>query len=49
MRRLPVTGALLASSGILSLIGYAILGTQFGWPAVLDEPGTAALDRFVGG
>ncbi len=47
MRRLPVTGGLLAGSAILSLIGYAILGTQFGWPAVLDEPGTVALDRFV--
>ena len=43
MRRLPVAGALLAASGVLSLLGYAILGTQFGWPAVLDEPGTAAL------
>ncbi len=47
MRRLPVTGALLVASAVLSLLGYAILGTQFGWPAVLDEPGTAALDRFV--
>lgn len=47
MRRLPVAGALLAGSGVLSLVGYAILGTQFGWPAVLDEPGTVALDRFV--
>ncbi len=47
MRRLPVAGALLAGSGVLSLLGYAILGTQFGWPAVLDEPGTVALDRFV--
>lgn len=47
MRRLPVTGALLAGSAVLSLVGYAILGTQFGWPAVLDEPGTVALDRFV--
>jgi hypothetical protein len=47
MRRLPVTGALLAGSAVLSLVGYAILGTQFGWPAVLDEPGTAALDSFV--
>lgn len=47
MRRLTVTGALLVGSAILSLVGYAILGTQFGWPAVLDEPGTVALDRFV--
>lgn len=47
MRRLPVTGALLVGSAVLSLVGYAILGTQFGWPAVLDEPGTVALDRFV--
>ena len=47
MRRLPVAGALLAGSAVLSVVGYAILGTQFGWPAVLDEPGTVALDRFV--
>jgi hypothetical protein len=47
MRRLPFTGGLLAGSAVLSLIGYAILGTQFGWPAVLDEPGTVALDAFV--
>lgn len=47
MRRLPVTGALLAGSAVLSLVGYAILGTQFGWPAVLDEPATVALDAFV--
>ncbi len=47
MRRLPGTGALLIGSAVLSLVGYAILGTQFGWPAVLDEPGTSALDRFV--
>lgn len=47
MRRLPVTGGLLVASAVLSLVGYAILGTQFGWPAVLDEPGTVALDAFV--
>lgn len=47
MRRLPVTGALLIASSLLSVLGYLILGTQFGWPAVLDEPGTTALDAFV--
>lgn len=47
MRRLPVTGALLVGSSLLSVLGYLILGTQFGWPAVLDEPGTTALDAFV--
>ncbi|SDS51504.1 protein of unknown function [Friedmanniella luteola] len=47
MRRLPVAGALLVGSAVLSLVGYAVLGTKFGWPAVLDEPGTVALDRFV--
>jgi len=30
-----------------SLLGYLILGTQFGWPDVLDQPGTTALDAFV--
>ncbi|MFC5381472.1 DUF4386 domain-containing protein [Aquipuribacter nitratireducens] len=48
MRRLPATGGFLLASGVLALVGYAILGTQFGWPAVLDEPGTSALDDFVG-
>ncbi|WP_380163646.1 DUF4386 domain-containing protein [Jannaschia sp. R86511] len=47
MRRLPVTGGLLVGSAVLSLVGYAVLGTRFGWPAVLDEPGTVALDRFA--
>ena len=47
MRRVPVTGLLLVTSAVLSLIGYLVLGTRFGWPAVLDEPGTTALDAFV--
>jgi Domain of unknown function (DUF4386) len=29
------------------VMGHVVLGTQFGWPAVLDEPGTTALDAFV--
>lgn len=41
------TGAWLALSGVLSLLGYLILGTQFGWPDVLDQPGATALDAFV--
>lgn len=47
MRRLPVTGGLLVASSALSVLGYLILGTHFGWPAVLDEPGTTALGEFV--
>jgi hypothetical protein len=47
MRRASGTGALLVASGLLSIVGYVVLGTQFGWPAVLDEPGTTALDAFV--
>ncbi len=47
MRRMPVTGGLLIASAALSILGYLILGTQFGWPAVLDEPGVVALDAFV--
>ena len=47
MRRSRVTGGLLVASGVLSIGGYLVLGTQFGWPAVLDEPGTTALDAFV--
>ena len=47
MRRATGTGLLLIASALLSVGGYLILGTQFGWPAVLDEPGTTALDAFV--
>jgi hypothetical protein len=47
MRRPAVTGSLLIASAVLSIGGYLVLGTQFGWPAVLDEPGTTALDAFV--
>ena len=47
MRRPQGTGALLIASAVLSVCGYLVLGTQFGWPAVLDEPGTRALDAFV--
>ena len=42
-----VAGGGLVASALLSVVGYAILGTQFGWPDVLDEPGTSALDAFV--
>lgn len=45
--RRPVTGALLAASALLSVVGYIVLGTQFDWPGVLDEPGTTALDKYV--
>jgi Domain of unknown function (DUF4386) len=47
MRRSVPTGLLLVASAVLSIGGYLVLGTQFGWPAVLDEPGTTALDAFV--
>ena len=47
MRRSTGTGILLVTSAVLSVGGYLVLGTQFGWPAVLDEPGTTALDAFV--
>lgn len=45
--RRPVTGLLLIASAVLSVIGYVVLGTRFDWPAVLDEPGTTALDKYV--
>lgn len=47
MRRASWTGLLLVTSAVLSLVGYLVLGTQFGWPAVLDEPATTALDAFL--
>ena len=46
-RRWPATGALLAASGVLATVGATILSTQFGWPAVLDEPGTTVLPEFA--
>jgi hypothetical protein len=46
-RRRPLTGALLIASAVLSVAGYVILGSQFGWPDVLDERGTTALDKFL--
>lgn len=46
-RRWPATGALLAASGVLATIGATILSTQFGWPAVLDEPGSTVLPEFA--
>lgn len=45
--RRPVTGGLLVASALLSVLGYVVLGTQFDWPGVLDEPGTTALDKYV--
>lgn len=47
MRRSARTGAFLVASAVLSIGGYLVLGTQFGWPAVLDDPATSALDAFV--
>ncbi len=47
MRRSVGTGLLLIASALLSVGGYAMLGSQFGWPDVLDEPGRTALDAFV--
>ncbi len=44
--RRPVTGVFLIGSAVLSIIGFLVLGTQFGWPDVLDEPGTTALDAY---
>lgn len=41
------TGGLLASAALLSVAGYVVLGTRFGWPDVLDEPGTVALDAYL--
>ena len=41
------TGVWLLVAGVLAGLGYLILGTSFGWPAVLDEPGTVALPLFA--
>lgn len=46
-RRWPATGLLLAGSGLLATVGATILVVVFGWPAVLDEPGTVVLPAFA--
>ncbi len=45
--RRPGTGALLITSAILSVLGFAVLGPAFGWPGVLEESGTTALDKYL--
>ncbi len=46
-RRWPATGWLLAGSGVLATVGATILSSVFGWPAVLDEPGSTVLPLFA--
>lgn len=46
VRRFPLTGALLLGSAALAAIASAVLSSVFGWPDVLDEPGTVALPAF---
>jgi hypothetical protein len=41
------TGVWLLVAGVLAGLGSLILGMSFGWPAVLDEPGTVALALFA--
>jgi hypothetical protein len=41
------TGFWMVMAGVLAGLGYLVLGTSFGWPAVLDEPGTVALPLFA--
>lgn len=40
------TGALLLVFTVLNLAAVALLSAAFGWPAVLDEPASAALPAF---
>ncbi|WP_158220475.1 DUF4386 family protein [Kineosporia sp. A_224] len=47
LRRWPATGLLLTASGVLATVGATILSVSFGWPAVLDEPGTTVLPLFA--
>ncbi len=47
MPRSRANGLLLVASGVLAVVGYVVLGTTFGWPDVLDAPGSTALDAFV--
>ncbi|MBK9739002.1 MAG: DUF4386 family protein [Actinobacteria bacterium] len=42
-----VTGILLISAAVLAATGAAWLSAAFGWPDVLDAPGTEALSSFA--
>jgi hypothetical protein len=46
--RRTLAGVPLIASGVFAGVGSAVLTTAFGWPAVLGESGTTALDRFLG-
>jgi hypothetical protein len=46
-RRWPVTGALLIAAATLAAIGAVWLSSAFGWPDVLDAPGSEALPSFL--
>lgn len=41
-----VTGVLLIASAVLAAIGSLWLSTAFGWPEILDAPGSEALPAF---
>ena len=41
------TGLALAAAGVLSAVGSVVLSSAFGWPGVLDEPGSTALPAFA--
>jgi hypothetical protein len=47
LARRPATGALLLGSAVLAAVGSVVLGAAFGWPDVLEEPGTVALPLFA--
>ena len=46
-RRRPVTGLLLIAAALLAGVGAAWLSSAFGWPDILDAPGTKALPSFL--
>jgi hypothetical protein len=46
-RRWPLAGALLVATAVLAAAGAAWLSSAFGWPDVLDAPGSEALPSFL--
>lgn len=42
-----LAGALLVAASALAAIGAVWLSVAFGWPEILDEPGSVALPRFA--
>ena len=46
--RLRILGALMIATAVIANTGFALLGAQFDYPAILQEPAAKILDEFHG-